>query len=66
MREGGHKPEDAAPAGVDYDLWPGPAPKRAFTQNRFHYNRHWNWDYGNGDLGNRGIHEIGSRDGVWA
>ena len=54
----GHKPEEAVPAGVDYDLWLGPAPKRAFTQNRFHYNWHWNWDYGNGDLGNQGIHEI--------
>ena len=54
----GRKPEEAVPAGVDYDLWLGPAPKRAFTQNRFHYNWHWMWDYGNGDLGNQGIHEI--------
>ncbi len=54
----GHKTEEPVPAGVDYDLWLGPAPKRAFTQNRFHYNWHWNWDYGNGDLGNQGIHEI--------
>ena len=46
------------PAGVDYDLWLGPAPKREFTQNRFHYNWHWFWDYGNGDLGNQGIHEV--------
>jgi len=54
----GRKPEEAVPAGVDYDLWTGPAPKRPFTQNRFHYNWHWMWDYGNGDLGNQGIHEI--------
>jgi hypothetical protein len=32
-------------------------PKRAFTKNRFQYNWHWFWDYGNGDLGNQGIHE---------
>jgi predicted dehydrogenase len=46
------------PAGVDYDLWLGPAPKRPFNPNRFHYNWHWNWDYGNGDIGNQGIHEM--------
>ena len=46
------------PAGVDYDLWTGPAPKRPFSENRFHYNWHWNWDYGNGDIGNQGIHEM--------
>ena len=46
------------PAGVHYDLWLGPAPEHAFTQNRFHYNWHWFWDYGNGDLGNQGIHQV--------
>ena len=51
-------PVSAVPPGVDYDLWLGPAPKREFTQNRFHYNWHWFWDYGNGDLGNQGIHEV--------
>jgi predicted dehydrogenase len=54
----GRKPVSAVPAGVDYDLWTGPAPKRDFTENRFHYNWHWFWDYGNGDLGNQGIHEV--------
>jgi len=54
----GTTPEEPVPAGVDYDLWLGPAPKRPFTQNRFHYNWHWNWDYGNGDIGNQGVHEI--------
>lgn len=46
------------PAGVDYDLWTGPAPVHAFTKNRFHYNWHWNWTYGNGDLGNQGVHQV--------
>src|SRR5579862_7789585 len=54
----GRTPEEAVPAGVDYDLWTGPAPKHAFTRNRFHYNWHWFWDYGNGDMGNQGIHEM--------
>jgi predicted dehydrogenase len=54
----GRKPEEPVPAGVHYDLWLGPAPEHAFTQNRFHYNWHWFWDYGNGDLGNQGIHQV--------
>jgi predicted dehydrogenase len=51
------KPEPV-PAGVHYDLWLGPAPKTEFTKNRFHYTWHWFWDYGNGDFGNQGIHEL--------
>jgi predicted dehydrogenase len=43
---------------VDYDLWLGPATKRAFNRNRFHYNWHWHWDYGNGDTGNQGPHQF--------
>ena len=54
----GRAKEEPVPAGVDYDLWLGPAPLRPFTRNRFHYNWHWFWDYGNGDLGNQAIHEI--------
>ena len=54
----GRTPVSEVPEGVDYDLWTGPAPKRPFTRNRFHYNWHWFWDTGNGDLGNQGIHEM--------
>jgi predicted dehydrogenase len=54
----GKTPPEPVPPGVDYDLWTGPAPKREFTKNRFHYNWHWFWDTGNGDLGNQGIHEV--------
>ena len=43
---------------VNYDLWLGPAPERPFNRNRFHYNWHWHWDYGNGDMGNQGVHEM--------
>ena len=54
----GKTPEEKVPLGVDYDMWTGPAPLRPFTKNRFHYNWHWFWDTGNGDLGNQGIHEV--------
>jgi len=54
----GRKPAEAVPAGVNYDLWQGPAQEHPFTRNRFHYNWHWFWDYGNGDMGNQGIHEM--------
>jgi predicted dehydrogenase len=54
----GHAAEEPVPAGVHYDLWTGPAPMKPFTMNRFHYNWHWIWDTGNGDIGNQGIHEI--------
>ncbi len=54
----GHTPEIPVPAGIDWDLFLGPAPKRAFTMNRFKYNWHWFWDTGNGDIGNQGVHEM--------
>src|SRR3954470_10554008 len=37
----GRAPVQPVPPGVHYDLWLGPAPKHAFTKNRFHYNWHW-------------------------
>ncbi len=54
----GKTPVEKVPPGVDYDMWTGPAPLHPFTKNRFHYNWHWFWDTGNGDLGNQGIHEV--------
>lgn len=51
-------PDAPTPAGVDYDRWLGPAPKRAFNPNRFHGNWQWYRDYGNGDIGNDGVHDI--------
>lgn len=53
----GNKGFSSIPEGLDYDLWTGPAPKRPFSENLVHYNWHWHWDYGNGDVGNQGIHE---------
>jgi len=50
------------PATMDYDLWCGPAPinppHRRTGNGTVHYDWHWIWDYGNGDLGNQGIHEM--------
>jgi len=54
----GKTPAESVPAGVHYDLWTGPAPLKPFTKNRFHYNWHWIWDTGNGDIGNQGVHEV--------
>ena len=54
----GREPECDPPEGVNYDMWLGPAPKHAFTKNRWHYNWHWFWDYGCGDIGNDGIHQV--------
>jgi predicted dehydrogenase len=51
-------PDSDPPAGVNYDLWLGPAPRRPFNANRFHGNWQWFRDYGNGDIGNDGIHDI--------
>ena len=49
-------PDSDPPAGVDYDLWLGPAPKRPFNKNRFHYQFRWFWDYGNGLCNDWGVH----------
>jgi predicted dehydrogenase len=54
----GHQKDSAVPPGVDYNLWLGPAPEKAFNVNRFHYRWHWMWDYGTGELGNNGIHAL--------
>lgn len=48
----------APPAGVDYDLWVGPAEWLPFQQNRFHYDWHWWYNFGTGDIGNDGTHEL--------
>ncbi len=41
-------PDEPVPAGVNYDMWLGPAPARAFNRNRFHFNFRWYWDYAGG------------------
>jgi predicted dehydrogenase len=50
--------EKAPPSELNFDLWQGPAPRRAFRSNYLHYNWHWFWHWGNGELGNNGVHMI--------
>lgn len=54
----GNKPDSPVPSGLDYNLWTGPAEMKPFNENRLHYNWHWFWNTGNGDLGNQGIHQV--------
>lgn len=51
-------PDSAAPEGVNYDMWLGPAPKRPFNKNRFHFNFRWYWDYAGGLMTDWGVHLI--------
>lgn len=51
-------PDTAVPEGVDYDMWLGPAPKRPFNKNRFHFTWRWYWEYGNGLMTDWGVHLI--------
>jgi len=54
----GHRADEPTPIGLDWDKFLGPAPMRPYNFLRFHYNWHWFWDTGNGDIGNQGIHEM--------
>lgn len=46
------------PKGVNYDLWLGPLPLAPLRRTRFHYDWHWQWATGNGDIGNQGNHQL--------
>lgn len=52
----GNPPDSDPPPGVDYDMWLGPAPKRPFNKNRFHFNFRWFWDYAGGLMTDWGVH----------
>ncbi len=54
----GHEQPSAAPPGVNYDLWVGPAEFIPYQANRFHYKWRWWFNFGSGDMGNDGIHEL--------
>jgi predicted dehydrogenase len=54
----GHSPDEAVPAGLDWDIFLGPAQWKPYSKNKFAYNWHWFWDTGNGDIGNQGVHEM--------
>jgi predicted dehydrogenase len=50
------QPDGNPPAGVDYATWLGPAEKRPFNPNRFHFNFRWYWDYAGGLMTDWGVH----------
>ena len=54
----GRTPDEPVPAGVNWDLFLGPAQMKPYSKNKFAYNWHWFWDTGNGDIGNQGVHEM--------
>ncbi len=54
----GRVKEEPVPPGIHYDLWVGPAPMKPFARLRFHSRWHWLWDYGNGEIGNQGVHQL--------
>ena len=54
----GFKPIQSPPRELDFNLWLGPAPEQPYHENLVHYNWHWFWDFGNGDMGNQGVHEM--------
>lgn len=49
-------PDEPVPAGVDYDMWLGPAPSRPFNRNRYHFTFRWFWDYAGGLMTDWGVH----------
>jgi predicted dehydrogenase len=54
----GFKPPEPPPSTLHWDLWVGPGPQQPFHRNLVHYNWHWFWDFGNGELANNGVHYI--------
>ena len=54
----GFKDSEKPPATLDWNIWLGPAREQAFNRNLHPYNWHWFWNFGNGELGNNGIHYI--------
>lgn len=54
----GVKPITSPPDGLDFNIWTGPAQEMEFHTNLVHYNWHWFWETGNGDLGNQGVHQM--------
>lgn len=54
----GHAQPTDPPAGFDYNTWVGPAPMVPFQSNRHHYTWHWWYNFGTGDMGNDGVHEL--------
>jgi predicted dehydrogenase len=54
----GVKDPQEPPRELDFNLWLGPAPVHPFRTNLVHYDWHWRWDFGNGEIGNMGSHQL--------
>jgi predicted dehydrogenase len=54
----GFKPYKTPPAELDFSIWLGPAKEQPYHENLVHYRWHWFWDFGNGDMGNQGVHQM--------
>jgi predicted dehydrogenase len=54
----GFKPPKAPPSELDFNIWLGPARQQPYHENLVHYRWHWFWDFGNGDIGNQGVHQM--------
>src|SRR5205085_2893391 len=54
----GFRPTKAPPSELDFNIWLGPAQERPYHENLVHYRWHWFWDFGNGDIGNQGVHQM--------
>lgn len=50
--------DSPTPSGLDWNIWQGPAPDRPYNENRYTYGWRWLWDYGTGDMGNDGVHDL--------
>jgi predicted dehydrogenase len=54
----GYKPIKTPPNTLEFNIWLGPAQMQPYHENLVHYNWHWFWDTGNGDMGNQGVHQM--------
>ncbi len=54
----GFKTPKEPPKEFDFNIWLGPAPEQPYHENIVHYNWHWFWDFGNGEIGNQGVHQM--------
>ncbi len=54
----GTKEPKEPPKELDFNLWLGPAPQQPYHENLVHYNWHWFWDFGCGEIGNQGVHQM--------
>ncbi|MCU0880317.1 MAG: Gfo/Idh/MocA family oxidoreductase [Pirellulaceae bacterium] len=65
----GFKEAESPPSSLDFNLWLGPAKEQPYHKNIVHYNWHWFWETGNGEIGNQGVHQMdiarwGIKDGT--